>query len=218
MSIPVFPSSASRSSPLLQICHGAPGLLLLVGAAKRHEQLNAYHAPEWDEAVRLGTMRTWDEGLLSKGGGLCHGIAGNAWPWLILAGAEFGNMSQETEKISGIEAPGPVQQQEKLSADELLSRALSFLLHTRETPPFKPESESRYRVPDNPYSLLEGLAGTVCAWSEACVLIIARLRLVKMDQEGSVGPVPIEDEQYRGHLADMLGFPGLGGCGALGLL
>jgi hypothetical protein len=185
---------------------------------RHHKELNAYRAPEWDEAVSLGTERVWDEGLLSKGGGLCHGISGNAWPWLILAGAEFGNMSQESGKVSGIEEQGTTQQQVKLSADKFLSRALSFLLHTRETSPFKPASESRYRMPDNPYSLLEGLAGTVCAWSEACVLITARLKLMEMDHVGSVGPGPIEDVRYRGYLADMQGFPGLGGCGAFGLL
>lgn len=218
MSIPPYPSSASRSSPLVQICHGTPGLLLLVGAATLHEPLNAYRAPEWDEAIRLGTKRIWDEGLLSKGGGLCHGIAGNAWPWLILAGAEFGNMAQDSGKMSSIEEPSVAQKQEKLPADELLSRALSFLLHTRETAPFKAESESRYRMPDNPYSLLEGLAGTICAWSEACVLITARLELIEMNQEASVGDGGIGNEWYKDFLDDLQGFPGLGGCGAFGLL
>ena len=46
--------------------------------------LSTYWTSQWSEGVEIATKRVWQEGLLSKGGGLCHGIAGNAWPWLVM--------------------------------------------------------------------------------------------------------------------------------------
>ena len=83
MSIPE--RASSRSSPLVQLCHGAPGMLLLLAAAKQNPHV-AQHCwmPHWSEALHLCGERVWEQGVLSKGGGLCHGIAGNAWPFLLL--------------------------------------------------------------------------------------------------------------------------------------
>jgi hypothetical protein len=83
---------------------------------------------------------------LSKGGGICHGITGNAWPLLSLAAAGYG-ITQDVGKSS-------VENQTRyLIEDELLAKALCFLLEARKAPPFMPEPESRYRSPDNPYCL-----------------------------------------------------------------
>lgn len=207
MSLPPYPSS--RPSPLVQICHGTPGLLFLLAAARGKEELNAYRQPEWNEAARLGSQRIWEEGLLSKGGGLCHGIAGNAWPWLILA-----SYSLDDSLSAGPEKPESKDPHSEVCRDDLLLRALAFLLHARETQPFAPPAsetglQNRYRMPDNPYSLFEGLAGTICAWSEACVVITARLRSMEMGEAADLDSV----------LKDLRGFPGLGGYGgAFGLL
>lgn len=85
MSIPELPSTSNRTSPLVQICHGTPGLLYLLSLARKNtEFVKRYWTPEHDEAIKLCSERVWGEGLLSKGGGLCHGLAGNAWPWLVL--------------------------------------------------------------------------------------------------------------------------------------
>jgi hypothetical protein len=46
---------------------------------------------------------------------------------------------------------------------------------------------SVYRRPDHPYSLFEGLAGAVCAWADACVVI--RERLEGMGTSASIGPL-----------------------------
>lgn len=103
MSIPPFPSK--RSSPLVQLCHGAPGILLLLGMARRNDYLTlAYWQPEWDQATRLATERVWKEGLLSKGGGLGHGIAGNAWPLLLLHDSfEYGTKVMDRAKRNYME-------------------------------------------------------------------------------------------------------------------
>ncbi len=205
MSIPQWPRS--RPSPLVQICHGAPGLLLLLAAAQGIPGLEKYQSPDWDEAIRLGSQRIWEEGLLSKGAGLCHGIAGNAWPWLLL---HEKYIVEEIAKSAPSTTPKEdASQIKELSADYFLSRALTFLLAARGTPPFA--EDSRYRVPDNPFSLFEGLAGTICAWAEACAIITARLKLMEVQAKDQLLVQELRNGIYTSYKSDALGFPGLGG-------
>lgn len=212
MSIPPWPSP--RPSPLVQICHGSPGLLLLLAAAKGTPSLKEYHNAVWDEAIRLGSERVWEEGLLSKGGGLCHGIAGNAWPWLLLH--EKFICEEDRKPTPSSEAEGAsASRQEKLSADYFLSRALAFLLAASDTQPFS--TDSPYRMPDNPFSLFEGLAGTICAWAEACAVITARLKLMEAHLI-EFPPQSYEAGKNKMDRGNILGFPGLGGTGPHGLL
>ena len=66
---------------LVQWCHGASGhVIFLVKAAEvLDEQLYLEHA-KW-----IANRVIWPRGLLRKGVGLCHGIAGNAYVFLALA-------------------------------------------------------------------------------------------------------------------------------------
>jgi len=74
---------------------------------------------------------TWQCGLLKKGPGICHGVAGSGCVFLLLY---------------------------RLTGNELyLHRAMRFA-EFLETPEFL----NGARTPDTPYSLYEGLAGTVC--------------------------------------------------------
>jgi len=193
LSTPDYPSSSNKEFPLVQICHGAPGHLLLMGILQdQHNPCRAFWQPSWTESVQLATTVIWEQGLLSKGGGLCHGLAGNAWPWLISSrNVMFSNGSTK-------------------GSDEALSLALAFLLETRFTQPFS--SAERYRLPDAPLSMFEGLAGTVCAWSEACIVIEMRLHEMKGGNGLSVA--------YNAKDLDncLLGVPGLGGYGVRGFL
>jgi membrane transport protein XK len=73
----------------------------------------------------------WKKGLLKKGAGICHGIAGHGIVHLLVY---------------------------RLTNDEkYLYRAYKFAEFLK-TDLFKTEA----RTPDSPYSLFEGLAGTVC--------------------------------------------------------
>jgi hypothetical protein len=174
-----------------------------------------YRSAEWEEAIRLGSERVWEEGLLSKGGGLCHGIAGNAWPWLLLHERFMGEENFKPTPLSEAENVS-ASQHKKLSADYFLSRALAFLLVARDTPPFA--TDSPYRMPDNPLSLFEGLAGTICAWAEACVVIKARLARMQLHAQKHSRKNPYEDGNLATDRVDILGIPGLGGLGPHGLL
>jgi hypothetical protein len=157
MSIPPYPST--RPSPLVQVCHGTPGLLLLLAAAKKNSYFKHHWSSVWDEAIQAGTAVVWERGLLTKGGGLCHGISGNALALLML----YDSLDEKT--------------------DQFLSKGLTMLLEAQYTLPFASSRTGEvganamrtYHLPDHPYSLMGGLAGTVCAWSQACVLIQSKI-------------------------------------------
>lgn len=67
----------------VQICHGTPGLLILLSTMR----LRFAHIwnQEWEKAETLASEAIWKEGLITKGLGVCHGVSGNAWPWLLQA-------------------------------------------------------------------------------------------------------------------------------------
>ena len=62
--------------PLVQDCHGAPGTVCRLAAAPREAR--------WDDLLRGAAELTWRAGPLVKGGGLCHGTAGNGYALLKL--------------------------------------------------------------------------------------------------------------------------------------
>ncbi|KAL4912342.1 hypothetical protein BDW62DRAFT_194828 [Aspergillus aurantiobrunneus] len=207
-------SSSHRESPLVQICHGAPAILGLLGCAMKSTTvlLNQWE-PEWEHAARLATDRVWEEGLLSKGGGLCHGIAGNAWPLLLLHDAFEYNSANLNKARENCLARDSKSIPEMLTGDFFLSRALAMLLLARETQPYNQSPANEYRMPDHPYSLFEGLAGTVCAWAETCAVVSARIRKMEVDGIDLNG-----DAVFRQCVQQQLGFPCLGGNGATGVL
>ncbi|EEH46818.2 uncharacterized protein PADG_02916 [Paracoccidioides brasiliensis Pb18] len=212
-SLPIH--SSSRHSPYVQICHGSPGLLILLAQARSIPDLTrSFWEPDWDKAIRLGSEQVWEQGLLFKGGGLCHGIAGNAWPFLMLHDSfEYGQENIAQANLSFRDRTGIIpSEEEDLTPDYFLSRALSLLLYAQKTPPFhrrRSPGELQFRMPDTPYSLFEGLAGTCAAWAEACVVIEARLRKNKLDEEGSGAVSEKRDELLSKHLNHELGFPGI---------
>lgn len=219
MSIPERPDNLTRSSPLVQLCHGPPGLLILLGAVYRKTWfIERFWRPDWDVAIKLATEKIWQEGLLSKGGNLCHGITGNAWPLLSLHNVyEYHGDSLQRAKQKRMAA---LEQSESfstekgdvLSADFFLSRALPFMMLARETPPYSQEVDIKttfeFRRPDRPYCLGEGLMGQVCAWAETCAVIKARLR--KMELESSAGANDFsQDEKFIEYTMQQLGFPAM---------
>ena len=80
-----FPSSivgqtAPTNDKLIHWCHGAPGVVhLLIRAQKIWPNNNSYilSAKHSGEAI-------WQRGLLKKGYGICHGVAGNTYAFLAL--------------------------------------------------------------------------------------------------------------------------------------
>jgi hypothetical protein len=61
---------AKGRRPLVQDCHGAPGIVCRLASAPR--------TAEWDRLLRGAGELTWHAGPLAKGPSLCHGTAGSA--------------------------------------------------------------------------------------------------------------------------------------------
>jgi hypothetical protein len=138
-----------RLDPYVQICHGSPGLVILLSVVKQ------FFPDYWSDDIIFGTTlqaaaeKVWEQGLVKKGLGICHGVAGNAWALMI-----FGRVCDSA-----------------CTKELWLSRGLALLMETTEMPPMGPVKNSAYRLPDVPLSLYEGLAGTICAYAEAYNLV-----------------------------------------------
>lgn len=78
-------------------CHGAPGVIHLLARAFHHFKDEKYlkvhsaSSPQscrakWEnvKAALVAGEGIWERGLLKKGPGICHGVAGNAYAFLLL--------------------------------------------------------------------------------------------------------------------------------------
>lgn len=66
-----------REDHLVQFCHGAPGAVYAYALA-----WELYGVQEYKEAAERAAICVWKYGLLCKGPGLCHGVAGNGYALL----------------------------------------------------------------------------------------------------------------------------------------
>ncbi|XP_028160499.1 lanC-like protein 3 [Ostrinia furnacalis] len=118
---------------LVHWCHGAPGTIYLMAKAYLVLKDQRYY----NVCLRAGEI-VWRKGLLRKGPGICHGVAGNGYVFLLLY---------------------------RLTGDEkYLHRAKKFA-DFMSTDEFLRDA----RLPDNPESLYEGTAGTVCFLADLLV-------------------------------------------------
>ncbi|CAI4225937.1 unnamed protein product [Auanema sp. JU1783] len=79
-----FPSSLRtfikpKASPQIHWCHGAPGVVYVALFMYKYFKVENY----LEIAISSGEL-IWKEGVLKKGPGLCHGISGNAYPFIYL--------------------------------------------------------------------------------------------------------------------------------------
>jgi len=111
---------------LVHFCHGAPGMVWTFCAA-----YEVFSTDKYLEAAKSAGETVWQFGLLCKGGGLCHGIAGNGYAFLRLL--------RTTQDACWLLRANYFAQ--KLGDQDIMAQC---------------------REPDNPYSLFEGVAGTVC--------------------------------------------------------
>lgn len=118
---------------LVHWCHGAPGMIYLMAKA-----FLVFKEPIYRTACLKAGEVIWNKGLLRKGPGLCHGISGNAYAFLLLYRLTMNKKYIYRAKMFA----------EFMNSEEFLREA---------------------RVPDNPESLYEGLAGTVCFLSDLLV-------------------------------------------------
>ncbi|CAN0431393.1 unnamed protein product, partial [Ectocarpus fasciculatus] len=68
---------------LVQWCHGSPGIIPML--TKAHE---VFEDDRYLEMARRSSEVVWKRGLLTKGNGICHGVAGNGYAFLSLRKAD----------------------------------------------------------------------------------------------------------------------------------
>jgi len=126
-----------RDSDLIQWCHGAPGVVpLMYRASKVFPDLDV------ESSLDRACECIWEKGLLSKGVGLCHGIAGNAYAFLY----QFRFYWEKARDDSGN-----------------LHKAMQALMRARAFYEIAWENLSKlYPRPDHPLSLMLGLSGLCC--------------------------------------------------------
>ncbi|KAG4075003.1 hypothetical protein HA402_014582 [Bradysia odoriphaga] len=115
-----------NDNPLIHWCHGAPGAIYLLIKAYL-----VFREEKYLNSCRRAADLIWHYGLLRKGPGICHGVAGNGYAFLI--------MYRLTGEV------------------RYMHRATKFAEFLKSS-----EFLQRSRTPDCPFSLYEGLAGTVC--------------------------------------------------------
>ncbi|TGZ81457.1 hypothetical protein EX30DRAFT_340736 [Ascodesmis nigricans] len=151
-----------EKNEIVQICHGSPGLLILLATLRRLRPQEWAACGVFAQTLDMVAEVVWQRGYVLKGLGICHGVSGNAWALLSTGDTKW------------------------------VGRAVALLLAARNMPPLG--DDTRFNLPDHPWSLFEGVAGLVAAWAEAIVLL----------------------ENCTEDLC--LGYPGLGGMGAKGFL
>ncbi|KAJ7471310.1 hypothetical protein B0H11DRAFT_2041228 [Mycena galericulata] len=178
-----WPTSAPRvgtflnDNELVQWCHGASGILLFLCAVLRCATPTAA-APLLGKviaSVQAGATLVYRHGLLSKGVGICHGVAGSVFALLAVSDVlDRTRLSTGTKKKIGDED------------NYYLRRAVHLAQLAAEHESYTERGEMS--VPEHPWSLYEGLAGMCCAWAE----VLRRLNFTqgagaKFDRSGMPG-------------------------------
>ncbi|KAJ8943032.1 hypothetical protein NQ318_022576 [Aromia moschata] len=125
-----FPTATDEigsKSDLVHWCHGAGGLAYLMAKA-----YIVFRDERYLESCKQMGELIWEKGLLKKGPGLCHGVAGNGYVFLLLY-----RLTKKDPKH--------------------IHRAIRFYQFMESE-----QFQNGARIPDTPYSLYEGLAGTAC--------------------------------------------------------
>lgn len=126
-------------------CHGAPGLPAMFASATA--ALGDTDGRLSAAALQAGEV-VWERGVILKGNGLCHGIAGNAYAFLTLH-----RFMGDAAQLSRASAFGTL----------LLSAELQQAMRRQQDPQRRVTG-----VPDSPRSLMEGTAGVVCFLADLC--------------------------------------------------
>lgn len=134
-----------QSDDLVHWCHGAAGIPELVRNAACHARVRAPDADldVLEAAARRAADLIWERGLLLKGAGLCHGVAGNAYAFLSVA-----SWLHDSERL---------RKRAVAFAAMIDNPALKAAQAATRDPQRKVTG-----LPDSPDSLMEGTAGVVC--------------------------------------------------------
>ncbi|KAJ6460916.1 hypothetical protein C8R45DRAFT_1028606 [Mycena sanguinolenta] len=180
--------SVTGSNDLVQWCHGATGILLLLCTVLRCATPTSA-APLLAKvigSVQAGAGLVYRHGLLSKGVGLCHGVGGSVFALLAVSDVLDPAPKKETKSTTS----NAIQPNENnyyfVRAVHLAQLAASHEAMT---------ARGEMSVPDHPWSLYEGMAGMCCAWAE----VLRRLTLHQgrpCERSGMPGFDDVDDDTW----------------------
>mmetsp|Transcript_32880 Transcript_32880/g.37299 ORF Transcript_32880/g.37299 Transcript_32880/m.37299 type:complete len:443 (-) Transcript_32880:95-1423(-) len=125
-----------ENAKLVHWCHGAPGMIPLFCLASKYYRNDRY----LQVASKAGEC-IWEKGVLKNGNSLCHGVTGNAYFFLTLYRYTQEKIWLQRAQVFGL-----------LTIDSQVQEEQASHHHHQRAVKGKP---------DHPYSLMEGLAGTV---------------------------------------------------------
>ncbi|KAJ7176502.1 hypothetical protein C8R46DRAFT_1076541 [Mycena filopes] len=168
---------SGHGKELVQWCHGAPGIILLLCTVLRCATSNSA-APLLDKVVasmQAAAGLVYRHGLLSKGVGLCHGVAGSVFALLAVSDVLD---RVHTQKIKPATTPSEEEAYYLIRATHLAQLAVGHEALT---------ARGDMSVPDYPWSLYGGLAGMCCAWAEVLRRLAGLKRGLRCDRSGMPG-------------------------------
>ena len=137
-----FPvSEGFKEDTLIHFCHGAPGLIPVILAAH-----NAFKDDMFLTAALSAGEIVWTDGILLKGNSLCHGINGNAY-FLHSLYRYTKDLKWKHRFTCFVDATWNAKYQELVKAHKDPSRFVKG-------------------ISDTPYSLMEGMGGTIVLYAD----------------------------------------------------
>ncbi|TFK17167.1 hypothetical protein FA15DRAFT_711068 [Coprinopsis marcescibilis] len=134
---------------LVQRCHGAPGTVILLSTMIRLQSTEHSYFKLDDDlqaqlrtSIQRGADVIYERGLLRKGLGLCHGVAGSVYA-LLSASCVLDQDAANTPYFK-----------KAIHLAHLATQVDKFV------------QDGAMKVPDRPWSLYEGMSGMCCAWAE----------------------------------------------------
>ncbi|KAL0959135.1 hypothetical protein HGRIS_014425 [Hohenbuehelia grisea] len=183
-----------NANELVQWCHGASGMLFMLGTLLQRATSSPQSFPLTPPqratilaSMLRGASLVYRHGLLRKGVGLCHGVAGSVYALLAVSSAlailprtgpdaadslvTTRSRHHEHHAEGSTDARAVAANEPTATMPEYyLMRAvhLARLATTHETL----TAQREMNVPDRPWSLYKGMAGMCCAWGD----VLARLQ------------------------------------------
>ena len=121
---------------LVHWCRGAPGIVPFLYKAS-----NVFGEDKYLKSTQTGLQYIWKYGILKKGFGTCHGFTGNDYLFCL-----YLYTGEEEYFHKALQMAACCWSEEIVQAIAVYHDSQWF----------------KIGVPDSPYSLMEGLAGTVC--------------------------------------------------------
>lgn len=144
---PIYEGSSIDDT--VHFCHGGPGAVPMLCLAYQ-----IYNHQDYLQAALRAGEDIWRRGLLKKGRGICHGTAGNGYAFLSLFNVTGEEIWLHKAYVFA----------ETMGYDQDYERTVIR---------YDDPQRMSVGIADHPYSLMEGLAGTICFFNDCLNPLVA---------------------------------------------